>query len=528
MQKKESNDSLPKAIIIGAGPAGLTAALELLTRTNIIPIVLEQSNETGGLSRTVNYKGNRLDIGGHRFFSKSDRVMKWWLQMMPLEAETPVDIILQYQNNQTILKRTNKENAAYSNMMVRPRRSRIYFLKKFFPYPLSLSGSTLAKLGAVRTSRILFSYIWARIFPPKKVETLEEFFISRFGQELYRTFFKSYTEKVWGVPCSSIPAEWGAQRIKDLSIRQAVRHMVLQIKNKGQKLPREKLSTSLIEQFLYPRLGPGQFWEQVAQEIVAKGGTIIYGCAVQEITYHNNRITNVIASCKDGGRNTYRGDYFFSTMPIRDFIAGLGPLSPSSDILQVAKGLQYRDFITIGLLVSRFSEAALKQGPITDNWIYIQDAGVQIGRLQIFNNWSPFMVAQPGTWWIGLEYFCNCNDELWKMNDEDIVTLGIKELVSIGLIDNDAKLDATVIRQEKTYPAYTGTYQQFQVLKSYLLQFENLYPIGRNGMHRYNNSDHSMLTAMLSVDHILGEILDKNLIWEINTEESYHEEKSER
>lgn len=522
MKFSDLNNNRPTAIIIGAGPAGLTAAHELLTRTQIIPIILEQSTEMGGLSRTVNYKGNRLDIGGHRFFSKSERVMNWWLNIMPLEAGTPDDFVIQYQNATNRITPTNAANKG--DMMLRPRKSRIYFLRKFFPYPLTLSLKTLLQLGFFRTIHIGASYCRSKIFPVKKVTTLEDFFINRFGRELYRTFFKSYTEKVWGVPCSAIPAEWGVQRIKNLSIRQALWHMVQQVRYKGKNQPKENLSTSLIEQFLYPKLGPGQLWEKVANEIEELGGVVVTGCKVEKINYQNKKI-NAVETLKNGEKVVFEGDYFFSTMPIKEFIQGMGPVPPPERILGIASTLPYRDFITIGLLVSKFSQAAEAQGPLLDNWIYIQDSGVNIGRLQIFNNWSPFMVAKPGTWWIGLEYFCQTTDAIWKMEDNDLINLGITELVTIGLIEKNFVLDATIIRQEKTYPSYTGSYAQFDEVKEYLQQFVNLYPMGRNGMHRYNNSDHSMLTAMLSVDYLTGELSDKKRIWEVNTEESYHEEK---
>jgi protoporphyrinogen oxidase len=521
----EQNNQSPKAIIIGAGPAGLTAAWELLTRTNIKPVILEKTKDTGGLSRTVNYKGNRMDIGGHRFFSKSDRVMQWWLDMMPLEAGTSEAFVINYQNRQTTVASNANSRRSQGDMMVRPRRSRIYFLKKFFPYPLTLSLKTLQKLGLIRTLRILVSYLHTRVFPPAEIKTLEQFFISRFGNELYQTFFKSYTEKVWGVPCSSLPASWGAQRIKDLSIRQTLAHLVKQWKPGKRDLAQKELSTSLIEQFLYPKYGPGHFWEQVANDILEKGGEIRYGEDVTAITHKGNRITSVTTHTENQENFTYEGDYYFSTMPVREFISGLYPKPASTELLKVAEGLVYRDFITIGILVNQFAKEALKQGPLNDNWIYIQDGGVQIGRLQIFNNWSPWMVAQTGTQWLGLEYFCNETDAFWHKPDEEIIQLGASELVKIGLIEKNAVIDGTVIRQQKTYPSYTGTYDQFEIVKNYLMGFENLYPIGRNGMHRYNNSDHSMLTAMMSVDHILKLVRDKKEIWDVNTEESYHEEK---
>jgi protoporphyrinogen oxidase len=519
------------AIIIGAGPAGLTAAYELLTRTGIRPIILEQSMETGGLSRTVVYKGNRMDIGGHRFFSKSDRVMEWWLKILPVDPEQEGEVSLQYRQQQAslnIIKKENKPENPDRIMLVRQRRSRIYFLKKFFPYPLSLSISTLQKLGFVRALRILTSYLLVKIFPRKQVHTLEDFFINRFGKELYLTFFKSYTEKVWGVPCTELSSEWGAQRIKDLSVRQAIRHMVKQaIQPVSNDIGQKGTSTSLIEQFLYPKLGPGQLWETVAEQIVAMGGEIIYGIEVTGMKANGQKINSVEAINQEtGSTQTFSGDFFFSTMPLREMVAGLSGITIPADVAAVASGLQYRDFITVGLLVNRFSENALKQGPLNDNWIYIQDSAVKLGRMQIFNNWSPAMVADKNKQWLGLEYFCNTTDPLWQTPDEELLKMAAAELEKIGLILPEEVTDGTVIRQEKTYPSYTGSFAQFGILKNYLMQIENLYPIGRNGMHRYNNSDHSMLTAMVAVDLIIAGGLGKESIWEVNTEETYHEEKA--
>lgn len=520
------------AIIIGAGPAGLTAAYELLSRTHIRPVILEQSNEIGGLSRTVVYKGNRMDIGGHRFFSKSDRVMDWWLKVLPIDAGQSGEVSLQYRNQQASLK-VESFNAGVADpdkvMLVRPRRSRIYFLKKFFPYPLSLSLSTLQKLGAIRTIRIVTSYLWTKVFPRKKVVSLEDFFINRFGSELYHTFFKSYTEKVWGVPCTELSADWGAQRIKDLSIRQAIRHMVkqaMQPAGKNGDIGQKNTSTSLIEQFLYPKLGPGQLWETVAENIVAMGGEIIHGLEVTGMEMAENTVKTLLAKDPKGNTRTFAGDYFFSTMPLKELVKGIKGIEVPAPVVRVANGLQYRDFITVGLLVNRFSDNALRQGPLTDNWIYIQDGEVQLGRMQIFNNWSPAMVADAGKQWLGLEYFCNTTDPIWQMKDADLLKLATDELEKIGLITAAEVADGTVIRQEKTYPSYTGSFAEFGVLKNYLMGFHNLYPIGRNGMHRYNNSDHSMLTAMVAVDLVIAGDLRKETIWEVNTEEEYHEEKA--
>ena len=520
--------SQKKAIIIGAGPAGLTAAYELLHRTDIIPIILEKSNDIGGISKTVKYKGNRIDIGGHRFFSKSDRVMQWWLNIMNLEKTKETELILQYQNQQKKLNvfdyQSNPNQDEDNVMLIRERVSRIYYLKKFFTYPVTLSWDTVNKLGLVKMFKIFFSYISSKIFPKKEELTLEDFFINRFGKNLYQTFFKDYTEKVWGVPCNKIPAEWGAQRIKELSVTQAVLHAFKNIFpfQKKTDLAQKNTSTSLIQKFLYPKYGPGQLWEEVARIIIKKGGQIHFNTNINEIHTNEHQIVSIAAADNLSRQSSiFAGDYFFSTMPVKDFIAGMGTKVPAT-VKEVAFGLQYRDFITIGLLVKQM-KIKNKNGLIKDNWIYIQEKDVKIGRLQIFNNWSPFMVADPGTVWLGLEYFCNKDDAFWNLDNEQLTEIAIAELIKIKLINKEDVLDYTVIKMEKTYPAYFGTYSNFHIIKDYTDQFKNLFLIGRNGMHKYNNADHSMLTAMTAVDNIIAGIVDKKNIWEINTEQAYQE-----
>lgn len=510
------------AIIIGAGPAGLTAAYELLTRTNIQPIILERSPYIGGISKTINYKGNRIDIGGHRFFSKSDRVMQWWLNMMPIETTTDQDITIHYQNKTTTVKNTT--NNVIDNdkkLLVRKRVSRIYYLKKFFNYPVSLSIDTLKKLGIIKVIRIGASYVRARLLPVKE-DSLEDFFINRFGRELYLTFFKDYTEKVWSVPCSKIPAEWGAQRIKTLTIGKALRHAAKQAANPTSSIKQKDTETSLIEQFLYPKYGPGQMWEEAARRIVELGGIIIQNKQITRVAHTDNIITSVTTQYGE----EYKGDYFFSTMPVKELINGFMPAAPR-EVKEVADGLIYRDFITVGLLLDKLvvknEEDANKL--IQDNWIYIQEHEVKIGRLQIFNNWSPYMVKDNSKVWIGLEYFCSKGDTLWQMEDAAFITFAINELTSIGIIDKNDVLDSTIIREEKTYPAYFGTYNKFQLVRDYTDSFPNLFLIGRNGMHKYNNSDHSMLTAMTAVNNIIAGIQSKDNIWAVNTEQEYLENK---
>jgi len=495
------------ALIIGAGPAGLTAAYELLTRTDIKPIVLEKSGYMGGIARTVNYKGNRIDIGGHRFFSKSDRVMDWWLNLLPLEGP---DVS------------PRKTDAV---MLARNRKSRIYFLRQFFEYPIRLSFDTLSKLGAWRTLRIGLSYLKAALFPIRPERSLEDFFINRFGRVLYETFFRSYTEKVWGVPCDKISAEWGAQRIKGLSIAETLKHICRQLLPKNQNDIRQKeIQTSLISRFLYPKFGPGQMWEETARRVTEMGGQILTGWEVRRLHAEGSRITAVTAAnIGNGETHRFEADYFFSSMAVRDLVRGLDAAVPE-DVLKINDGLVYRDFLTIGLLLDKLR--VQENGRlIGDNWIYLQEPEVQVGRLQIFNNWSPYMVADPAKVWIGLEYFCFQGDKLWNTPDDELVRLGVSELDRIGILHASDVLDSTVIRVEKTYPAYFGSYSQFDRVREYLDGFENLYLVGRNGMHRYNNQDHSMLAAMVAVDNIVAGITTKANIWAVNTEEEYHEEK---
>jgi len=519
-----------KAIIIGAGPAGLTAAYELLTRSDVKPIVLEKSTYMCGISRTVNYKGNRIDIGGHRFFSKSDRVMQWWLQQMPMDETAKAGTVITYQNQ----KRELPANAPKASdrddvMLLRNRKSRIYFLRKFFEYPIQLSMATLSNLGILRTIKIGLSYMKAMMFPPRRIENLEQFFISRFGKELYETFFHSYTEKVWGVPCQEISAEWGAQRVKGLSISKTIAHMLKKMFQKRSDVSQKDVETSLIERFLYPKLGPGQLWEIVAQRVLDLGGTILTEFDVDTIHCEGNRVVSLSGNDKTGHRLDFAGDYYFSTMPIKELTTSLRGVEIPADIREISDGLQYRDFVTVGLLVKRLSVED-KDRPnqlIRDNWIYIQEPDVRAGRLQIFNNWSPYMVKDPDTVWIGVEYFCYQTDDLWTMPEADMANLAKAELERIGILKQSEVLDATVIRMPKTYPAYFGTYTRFEELRAYMDSFENLFLVGRNGMHKYNNQDHSMLTAMTAVDNIIAGVTDKSNLWAVNTEMEYHEEKEQ-
>ncbi len=522
-----------RAIIIGAGPAGLTAAYELITRTKIKPIILEKSECMGGISRTVNYKGNRLDIGGHRFFSKSDRVMEWWLKMLPLEASEGGAQAIKYHRMErpiAALAAGPDPAAADRVMLLRPRKSRIYYLRRFFDYPISLTKDTLLKLGLWRTFKIGLSYVRSALFPIAQEETLEQFFVNRFGRELYSTFFKSYTEKVWGVPCDRISAEWGAQRIKGLSVWATLTHALKKVFVNGRSdIGQKDTQTSLIEKFLYPKFGPGQMWDEVARHIREMGGEIHTGYRFERMITDGWQVRAVEATDSATGRTeTFQGDYFFSTAPVKELMRSFDA-APPANVLEVSDGLVYRDFMTVGLLVRslRISDDT-PQGKklISDNWIYIQEPDVVLGRLQVFNNWSPYMVADAANVWLGLEYFCNETDEIWKLPDERMVEFATAELSKIGIIDAAEVIDATVLRMEKTYPAYFGTYDRFGEVREHVDRFENLFLIGRNGMHRYNNQDHSMLTAITAVDDIIAGRTDKSGLWGVNAEMDYHEEKA--
>ena len=526
------------AIIIGAGPGGLTVAYELLNKTDIKPIIFEMSNDIGGISKTVNYKGNRIDIGGHRFFSKSDRVMQWWQNILPLQgAPSKEDLILNisYENKSRtvkLFKNGGDPEKTDKVMLIRNRLSRIFFLRKFFNYPISLNINTITNLGFVRMLKIGLSYIWIRIFPIKEEKSLEDFFINRFGNELYSTFFKDYTEKVWGVKCNQIKPEWGAQRIKGLSVTKALTHAFKQIVSKDSSIGQKKIETSLIEQFMYPKFGPGQMWETVAKIIEEKGGEIYKRHKVIGIRHEDNKITEI--KVKDESNNEFKlqsGDYFISTMPVKKLIRDFEEEVPNN-VREIANGLVYRDLIVVGLLLKKLkikNETKIKtfNDLVPDNWIYIQERDVKIGRLQIFNNWSPYMVQNPENAWIGLEYFCNEGSSLWDMPDRDFIKFAINELSKIDLIEKDDVIDSTIIRMKNTYPAYCGTYDRFDVIRNFVDKFENLFLIGRNGMHRYNNQDHSMLSGMIAVENIINGIKTKDNIWNINIEKEYIEEEKE-
>lgn len=514
-------------VIIGAGPAGLTAAYELLAKQEGYQVtVLERSGAIGGIAKTVPYAGNRMDIGGHRFFSKDARVMRWWQEMMPLQGAPSLDDA----KLGRAVKLTpggpdpEKEDRV---MLVRNRVSRIYYQHHFFDYPISLKWQTLKTMGFGTTLQVGLSYLKAVLV--KKPETsLENFYINSFGKKLYSMFFEGYTEKLWGRHPREISAEWGAQRTKGLSVLGILKDMLSKIFMSKEKRAK-KVQTSLIEEFHYPKLGPGQLWETVAQEVKNLGGEVWMNCEVVGLQTRDGRIAGV--RYRDGeGEKTLEGDIFFSSMPVKDLVEGMDNVPQKER--SIAKGLPYRDFVTVGLLVNRLNltnQTHLKTlgNIVPDCWIYVQDTNVKMGRIQIFNNWSPYLVKDPEhTVWIGLEYFCDEKDDFWNLSQEECVDQAIRELITMGIISGkDQVLDSHRERVQKAYPAYFDTYEEINTLVDYLNTFENLYCVGRNGQHRYNNMDHSMATSFEAVKNITEGGKSKENIWNVNTEKAYHEEK---
>jgi protoporphyrinogen oxidase len=528
-----SSDKQKKiAVVAGAGPAGLTAALELLRRSDITPIVFEADAQVGGISKTINYRGNRMDLGGHRFFSKSDWVMRWWQEILPLaEEQTPSESArrIHYQGqSRDLMPEVLGPASSDAVMLVRQRLSRIFYRRRFFDYPLTLNASTVKNLGLIEALQIGLSYGRAQLNSRSPEMTLEDFLINRFGNRLYQTFFKSYTEKVWGVPCQEISADWGAQRIKGLSVAKAIAHALASPFRNKADAAQKQTETSLIERFLYPKFGPGQMWEEVARRVSQRGGHIHLRHRMVGVERDGLSVTAVnVLDETTGLVQRVRCDHLISTMPVRDLIAFLHPAD--AQVQRIADQLPYRDFMTAGLLLRRMNATRGRHGTghpngmPPDNWIYIQEPDVRIGRLQVFNNWSPSLVADPATIWLGLEYFCREGDDLWSMDDGSFMDFAAMELEKIGLIDRRDVTDGTLVRVPRAYPAYFGAYREIDKVRAYLDQISNLYPVGRNGMHRYNNQDHSMLAANFAVSSIIDGG-GKSNIWRINAEDEYHEE----
>ena len=457
-------------IILGAGPAGLTAAYEL-TKAGLPPTVIEAENFVGGLARTVDYKGYRFDIGGHRFFTKVSAIEKLWHEILGEE------------------------------LLIRPRMSRIYYNKKFFQYPLRPLNA-LTRLGLSETIRCVGSYGWSQLSPEYPEDSFAAWVSNRFGRRLYNIFFTTYTEKVWGMPCSEIQAEWAAQRIKSLSLPDTLRKSIFS----GQTL--NKIANRRAETFLYPRHGPGMMWNRAREIIEKKGSQLLLGNPVKQIYWEPGFVRAVKV-----GTETLCGDHFLSSIALRDLVESLSP-PPPKDILNAARKLQYRDFLTVSLIIRR-------KNIFPDNWIYIHDTSVKLGRIQNFKNWSSEMVPDPGTTCLGLEYFCSQGDKIWGLSDRELIKLGTREIETLGFANGQDVVDGQVVRMKKAYPVYDRQYgQALSDIRDFLGNLKNLQLIGRNGMHRYNNQDHSMLTAMLATQNIQGEQFD---LWTVNTEQVYQE-----
>lgn len=507
-----------KVIVIGAGPAGLTAAYELALTGRYDVLVLEADRQVGGISRTVNYKGNLIDIGGHRFFSKSDRVLEWWARFLPVIDTTQEHQQITYHNKTKGIDKLVLKTAENS-MLIRPRLSRIYFKQRMYDYPLRISLNMMLNLGKKRSLRMARDLIKSWIFPIRPEKNLEDFYINRFGNEIYRMFFKDYTKKVWGKACKDISAEWGRQRVKSLNVPELVWNSLTRMLGIG-RLANRNASRSLIEKFLYPAKGPGMLWEKVAAECAAMGVDIRLGAHVRQLSVEDAQVRSV--SWREGDEDhIVAADIVMSTMPLRHLFRSMGDVVPAH-VNDVASKLEYRDFLIVGLKLERLCFDQEQGHDIRDNWIYIQDKGVKVGRLQLFNNWSPFMVSGEGQW-IGAEYFCDKGDELWDKPDEDLIKQALEELALIGILEPEKFVDGTVVRCPKAYPSYTGIYTDIQCLRDHLETIGNLYPMGRNGLHKYNNQDHSMLTAFKAVELIESGESSKNELWEVNTEDEYHE-----
>lgn len=530
----------PVVVIIGAGPAGLTAAYELIDRFQIHPIILEATGHIGGIARTAVYKGNRIDLGGHRYFSKSDRVMSWWTNLLPLQGHPARDDRIDdwiappisgswrrpIGSQQAQWHAAANPESDEAVMLVRQRSSKILFRQRFIDYPIALSWGTLANLGLWPVTKMVTSYAAARAWPIREERSLADFLTNRFGAELYRTFFKDYTEKVWGVPCSELKPDWGMQRIKGLSMKKVLAHAAGRVMRPGAN--GKRVETSLIGRFYYPKLGSGQVWEEAAKAIESQGGRIQLHQTVTGIQVLGSRVSSVESTdARTGETRRWPCDQLFSSMPVKDLIASMSP-APPERVRKVAGKLQYRGLITVGLLTKRFGLGRLGRDqtlnkPITDQWIYIQEPGVQAGRIQIYNNWSPYMVADRGTTWIGVEYFCDEGDVSWNTSDAGLMARAVTEMERIGVLSEGDVLDGVVIRVPKAYPAYHGAFEHFSTIRDWTDSVSNLFLMGRNGMHRYNNMDHSMLAAFAAVECACSNHGRKDLIWAVNTEPDYHE-----
>ena len=514
-----------KNIVIGAGPAGITAAYKLSDQTQVE--VFEKANYIGGISTTLDFDENKVDLGPHRFFTRSEKVQQFWESILPLQGTPTID--------DTELQRAPlpvsdlpgaPDPEKTDNVLLnRHRLTRIYYRKHFFDYPIKLSWNTIKGMGFVNMIKIGFTYGWALIFK-KKETNLENFYINRFGKHLYQTFFKNYTEKVWGIECNKISAEWGAQRVKGISITKILREILGKIFLKNKFKTNE---TSLIESFYYPKLGAGQMYNQIAQKAIQNGAKINLSADVEKINIEGKKIKSVVVNM-GGQQQTIEGDNFISSMPISELIGKMVGDVPQ-DVKNVARALMYRNVRLVAFELNKLNlknETNLKtyNGLIPDVWIYIQEENVKAGRMEIINNFSPYLVKDnKNKVCITVEYFCSDTDNLWTMSDDDFCGMAMAELEKMDIAKKKETIKQKSFKVEKAYPVYFGAYKDFDVIKEYINSISNLYPVGRNGMHKYNNMDHSILTAMETADCILTGTPDKASIWQINTEQAYHEEK---
>lgn len=517
-------------VIIGAGPAGLTAAYELLSRDKkkeYSVTVLEAEDAVGGISRTVLYNGNRMDLGGHRFFSKDKRVENWWFKLMPFQGQPA------YDDKKLDLEKAfavggPDPEAEDRVTLLRRRVSRIYYDKCFYDYPVALKWQTLKNMGLFRTVSVGLSYLKA-VMHRLPETSLENFYINSFGRKLYSMFFEGYTEKLWGRHPRDIAADWGSQRVKGLSIVGIIKNMLGKLFAGKER----EVNTSLIEEFIYPKYGPGQLWETAAEEINRMGGRILLNHQVVgvKLDEQGNIAKLKVMNTISGKVEEIEADIYVSSIAIKDLLHNVEGTVPE-EIKTIAEGLPYRDFVTLGVLVKAINlknttDLKTINNIIPDCWIYVQDAAVKLGRIQVFNNWSPYMVKDvENTLWLGLEYFCTEGDSFWNMTSEEARSFAAKELVTMGILDREEQvLDCHRERVKKAYPAYFDTYKDMDKLVAYLNTIDNLYCIGRNGQHRYNNMDHSMVTAFEVVENILTGRKDRSPIWNVNIEQDYHEKK---